>query len=115
MLVTKSATYCCRWMQYRSEAQGENFCASQECLLPQDVPDTHEAERCLRQAVAMVRQQQAKAFKLRAVMSLCRLWQQQGQRGEASTLLAPVYGWVTESCDTADLQEAKALLEELAG
>jgi len=63
----------------------------------------------------VARQQQAKAFKLRAVMSLCRLWQQQGKRVEASTLLAPVYGWVTEGFDTADLQEAKALLEQLEG
>jgi len=48
-------------------------------------------------------------------MSLARLWQQQGKRIEAHALLAPIYGWFTESFDTADLQEAKALLEELAG
>jgi predicted ATPase len=46
-------------------------------------------------------------------MSLARLWQQQGKRPEARELLAPVYGWFTEGFDTADLQEAKALLEEL--
>jgi predicted ATPase len=46
-------------------------------------------------------------------MSLARLWQQQGQRAEAYGLLAPVYGWFTEGFDTADLQDAKALLEEL--
>ena len=46
-------------------------------------------------------------------MSLVRLWQQQGKRGEARELLAPIYGWFTEGFDTADLQEAKALLEEL--
>jgi predicted ATPase len=85
-----------------------------ECLLTQDVPETQEAERCLRQAVAVARQQQAKAFELRAVMSLSRLWQQQGKRVEARELLAPIYGWFTEGFDTADLQEAKALLEALA-
>ena len=48
-------------------------------------------------------------------MSLSRLWQQQGKQAEAHALLAPIYGWFTEGFDTADLQEAKALLEELAG
>ena len=47
-------------------------------------------------------------------MSLSRLWQQQGKRDEARQLLAPIYGWFTEGFDTADLQEAKALLEELS-
>jgi predicted ATPase len=51
---------------------------------------------------------------LRAAMSLARLWQQQGKRAEARDLLAPIYGWFTEGFDTADLQEAKALLEELS-
>ena len=63
----------------------------------------------------MARQQQAKSWALRAAMSLARLWQQQGKRAEARDLLAPIYGWFTEGFDTADLQEAKALLEELAG
>ena len=56
---------------------------------------------------------EAKALELRAAMSLSRLWQQQGKRTEAHALLAPVFGWFTEGFDTADLQEAKALLEEL--
>ena len=59
--------------------------------------------------------QQAKSFELRAATSLARLWQQQGKHQEAHDLLAPVYHWFTEGFDTADLQEAKALLEELAG
>ena len=46
-------------------------------------------------------------------MSLSRLWQQQGKRAEAYALLAPIYGWFTEGFDTTDLQDAKALLEEL--
>ena len=63
----------------------------------------------------MARQQQAKSWELRAAMSLARLWQQQGKRAEARDLLVPIYGWFTEGFETADLQEAKALLEELAG
>jgi predicted ATPase len=58
--------------------------------------------------------QQTKSWELRTAMSLARLWQQQGKRAEAYELLAPVYGWFTEGFDTADLQEAKALLEALA-
>jgi predicted ATPase len=53
-------------------------------------------------------------LELRAALSLSRLWQGQGQREEARQLLAEVYGWFTEGFDTPDLQEAKALLEELA-
>jgi predicted ATPase len=68
----------------------------------------------LRQAFNVARHQQAKALELRAAMSLARLWQQQGKRDEAHDLLAPIYGWFTEGFDTADLQEAKALLEELS-
>ena len=60
------------------------------------------------------RRQEAKALELRAAMSLARLWQQQGKRAEAYELLAPVYGWFTEGFDTADLKEAKALLDGLA-
>ena len=63
----------------------------------------------------MARFQQAKSLELRAAMSLSRLWQQQGKQDEACALLAPIYGWFTEGFDTADLQEAKALLEELGG
>ena len=73
-----------------------------------------EAETCFQQALAVARHQQAKSLELRAAMSLARLWQQQGKRAEAHELLAPIYGWFTEGFDTADLQEAKALLEELS-
>jgi predicted ATPase len=59
-------------------------------------------------------QQQAKSLELRAAVSLSRLWQHQGKRVEARALLAPTYGWFTEGFDTADLQEARALLEALA-
>jgi class 3 adenylate cyclase/predicted ATPase len=74
-----------------------------------------ESEACFQQALAIARRQQAKSWELRAAMSLSRLWQQQGKQAEARALLAPIYDWFTEGFDTADLQEAKALLEELAG
>jgi predicted ATPase len=73
-----------------------------------------QGERCFHQALEAARRQQAKPWELRAAMSLSRLWQQQGKRGQARELLAPIYGWFTEGFDTADLQEAKTLLQELA-
>jgi class 3 adenylate cyclase/predicted ATPase len=84
-------------------------------LLLQQSSDHHlEAEACFHHALAIARNQQAKSFELRAATSLARLWQQQGKRQEAHDLLAPVYGWFTEGFDTVDLQDAKALLDELA-
>jgi predicted ATPase len=62
----------------------------------------------------VARQQQAKSWELRAATSLARLWYSQGKCQEASDLLAPVYAWFTEGFDTADLQEAHALLAELS-
>ena len=62
----------------------------------------------------MARGQQAKSYELRAATSLARLWGEQGRRSEALELVAPVYGWFTEGFDTADLKEAKALLDHLA-
>jgi predicted ATPase len=55
----------------------------------------------------------AKSWELRAAMSMARLWLDQGKRDEARQLLAPIYAWFTEGFDTRDLQDAKALLEEL--
>ena len=68
----------------------------------------------MQRALDVARRQEAKSLELRATMSLSRLWQQQGKRADAYELLAPIYGWFTEGFDTADLQEAKALLEALA-
>jgi predicted ATPase len=82
-----------------------------ELLLRQPVPDVPEAESCFRQALDSARRQEAKSLELRAATSLSRLWQQQGKQAEARALLAPIYGWFTEGFDTADLQEAKALLD----
>jgi predicted ATPase len=68
----------------------------------------------LQQALNIARRQQAKSLELRAALSLARLWQRQEKCSEAYQLLAEIYGWFTEGFDTADLQEAKALLDELA-
>ncbi|MBI3245622.1 MAG: AAA family ATPase [Deltaproteobacteria bacterium] len=72
-----------------------------------------EAEACFLKAIAIAQKQQAKSLELRAVMSLARLWQQQGKKETARQMLAEIYGWFTEGFDTKDLQEARALLEEL--
>jgi predicted ATPase len=73
-----------------------------------------EAEVCFLKAIDIASKQQAKSLELRAATNLARLWQQQGKKAEARALLASVYNWFTEGFDTADLQDAKALLDELA-
>jgi predicted ATPase len=73
-----------------------------------------EAEAHYWRAIEIARQQSAKSWELRATTSLCRLWQQQGKRGEARELLGEIYDWFTEGFDTPDLQNAKALLDALA-
>jgi predicted ATPase len=83
-------------------------------LLRQPETPQAEAETWLQRALDVARRQEAKSLELRAAMSLARLWQQQGKQAEARVLLAPVYDWFTEGFDTADLQEAKVLLEALA-
>jgi predicted ATPase len=72
-----------------------------------------DVEACFQQALDVARQQQAKSLELRAAMGLARLWQSRDKRQDAYELLAPVYGWFTEGFDTADLKEAKVLLDEL--
>jgi len=84
-----------------------------ELLLALSVEKHIEAETCLHQALDIARHQQAKSLELRAAMSLARLWQGQGKHAEARQLLAPIYDWFTEGFDTADLREAKGLLEAL--
>jgi predicted ATPase len=100
---------------FEANAQGdllaETYRLQGELLLQQAVPDAAQAEVCFQQALAIASRQQAKSWELRAATSLTRLWQRQGKRAEAHELLVPVYGWFTEGFDTADLQEAEALLE----
>ena len=95
----------------RRQFQGD----TQGALLVQQHADHQvEAEHCFHYALDIACNQQAKSFELRAATSLARLWQQQGKRQDGHDLLAPVYGWFTEGFDTADLEDAKALLEALA-
>jgi predicted ATPase len=82
-------------------------------LLQLPRPDRGQAAACFQQALAVARRQQAKALELRAALSLARLWQGQGTGGAARQLLTPIYSWFTEGFDTADLQEAGALLAQL--
>ncbi len=84
-----------------------------ELLLVRAVPDVPGAETCFQRALDLARSQLAKSLQLRAAMSLSRLWQQHGKQEEARRLLKEIYGWFAEGLDTPDLQEAKALLEEL--
>jgi predicted ATPase len=99
----------------RRELLAEAYRLQGAFLLRQAVPEVAQAEACFQQALAVARRQQARSYELRAAVSLSRLWQQQGKRAEARELLAPIYGWFTEGFETADLQDAKALLEGLAG
>ena len=96
-----------------SRTRAELYRLKGKLLLRRSAEHHAEAERCFRQALDLAQRQGAKSLELRAAMSLSRLWQRQGKGAEAHELLAPVYGWFTEGFDTADLQEAKALLEEL--
>jgi class 3 adenylate cyclase/predicted ATPase len=104
----------------RSEASGERWFEAElhrikgDVLLRAPEVDPAEAETCLRKAIEVAQRQGARLWELRAATSLARLWGDQGRRAEAHDLLAPVYGWFTEGFDTADLKDAKALLDELA-
>ncbi|MBS1808707.1 MAG: protein kinase [Acidobacteria bacterium] len=101
-----------------AEQSGERFFEAEiyrlrgELLLQSEAPQA-EVEECFHQAIKVAQRQQAKSLELRAMMSLARLWQQPGKILEAQQMLAELYGWFTEGFDTADLQDAKALLEEL--
>jgi predicted ATPase len=103
-----------------TDKTGERWCTAElyrltgALQLRQAARDERQAEDCFRQAIENSRRQQAKSFELRATMGLSRMWQQQGKRKDARQLLGPMYGWFTEGFDTADLQEAKALLDELS-
>jgi predicted ATPase len=84
-----------------------------ELLMIKDPGNVVEAERCLRTAIDVARRQSARLFELRATTSLARLLKQQGKHDEARAMLAEIYNWFTEGFDTTDLEDAKALLDEL--
>jgi predicted ATPase len=86
-----------------------------ELLLRENEYCTEEAQNCFQRAIEIARHQTAKSLELRSTTSLARLLDKQGRRDEARTILADIYNWFTEGFDTADLKDAKALLDELAG
>ncbi len=83
-------------------------------LLSTTGPVEDEVESHFHQALAIAHRQGARSLELRSAVSLGRLWQQQGRTQEAHDLVAEIYNWFTEGFDTRDLQEAKALLEQLS-
>jgi predicted ATPase len=101
-----------------SASYGEEYLAAEierleALLLQSEQAPVEVVEKYLAEAIDTARRQEARLFELRAATSLARLWGKQGWRAKACDLLAPVYGWFTEGFDTADLKEAKALLDEL--
>jgi predicted ATPase len=85
-----------------------------ELLLKEDSDNEVEAKQRFDQAIAIAKEQQSKSLQLRATISLARLFRDKGRLDEACTTLAEIYNWFTEGFDTADLKEAKALLDELS-
>jgi predicted ATPase len=82
-------------------------------LLRQPTPDPAQAECCFQQALTIAGSAEAKSWELRAATSMARMWVQGNRIDDARRLLAPVYEWFTEGFDTADLMDAKALLDQL--
>jgi predicted ATPase len=98
----------------RSRYEAELYRLKGELLLMRDGSSAVQAESCFQRAIEVASKQGAKFFELRATMSLARLLDGEGHRAEARTILAEIYNWFTEGFDTADLQDAKALLDELS-
>ena len=96
----------------RGQATPEAVVAHPQPLTPNAQAEA-EAESCFLKSIEVAQRQQAKSLELRATTSLARLRKQQGKRHEAHVMLSEIYNWFTEGFDTKDLQEAKALLEEL--
>jgi class 3 adenylate cyclase/predicted ATPase len=114
----EAATCAAEALSQWDEVQSPWFLGDQhwhkgQLLLRLAEPNRGRAESCFRHAIEFARNQEAKMWELRAATSLARLWAEQGKRGQALDLLAPVYGWFTEGFDTADLKDAGALLDEL--
>ena len=101
------------------ETTKESWCVAEinrvagEIAVMSSEPDTAKAEPYFQRALEIARTQQARSWELRAVMSMTRLWRDQGKRKKARNLLAPMYCWFAEGFDTLDLKEAKIMLDEL--
>jgi predicted ATPase len=93
--------------------EAEVYRIAGDIALKSPQPNAAKAEWNFNRALAVARQQQAKSWELRAAMNMARLWRDQGKSQQARELLAPVYSWFTGGFDTLDLQEAKALFDEL--
>ena len=104
-LVEKTEERC--WQAELNRTKGE-------LILAVSADNHADAEHCFSQALEIARRQQAKSWELRAAVSLGRLWQQQGKIDKARNLVAPIYAWFTEGFETADLKDAKVLLDELS-
>ncbi len=102
------------------DARGERWWEAEiqrlggEVLLAQSAENAGDAEACFARALDISRNQEAKSLELRAAMSLARLWQNHGKGDDARELLRDCHAWFTEGFDTADLKQAKALLDDLA-
>jgi adenylate cyclase len=106
-LANRRVTECCCYEAELHRIKGE-------LLLRETAADEQQAEASFRNGLKIARSQNAKSLELRGVMSMSRLWQRQGKKAEARTSLAEIYGWFTEGFDTADLKQAKSLLDEFA-
>ena len=93
--------------------EAEVYRTAGEIMLLAPERDAANAEAYFNRALTVARAREAKSWELRAAMSMARLWRDQDKSRQARELLAPVYGWFTEGFDTADLKDAKALLDEL--
>jgi predicted ATPase/DNA-binding winged helix-turn-helix (wHTH) protein len=102
-----------RQAESRSPRPGSHRAGTKAASRNNDSSFLQEAEACFRKAIEVARAQQAKSLELRAVMSLCRLWRAQGKHADAIAMLSEIYSWFKEGFETADLIEAKALLEDL--
>jgi predicted ATPase len=100
--------------QENRNCEAEMYRLKGELLLKQQDSNPAEAQSCFQRAIEIARDQRAKAWELRATTSLARLLASRGRREEARAMLAEIYGWFTEGFDTADLKDAKALLDELS-
>jgi adenylate cyclase len=108
----QSGLPCLRAETYQKAGQPDEGLAA--LALAEAGAAASEAETCFERAIEIARRQKAKSLELRTVMSLARLWHGQGKTAEAYQMLADIYGWFTEGFDTTDLQEARALLDELS-
>jgi predicted ATPase len=113
-LITLAEALAITEQTHEADAEAQIPRLKGELLLIRAAQEEQEAEACFRQAIEIARRQRAKSLELRAVMSLSRLWQRQNKQAEARQMLAEVYGWFTEGFDTADLKEAKSLLDRLS-